>query len=407
MDNWFKSRWFVRGISLFFAIVLYVFVQVEMDQYQNDSRIPDNNEGIQSVENVPINIRIDEDNYVVSGVPEFSTVSLEGPTGTMTATARQQNFDVYVDLQDLEEGTHTVELQHSGVPEELTVYIEPKTIEVTIEERASEEFDVAVDFINSKQLPQGYEVGSSEVSPQKVTITSSREVINKIAIVKVFVDVAGLKENIDNREVPVNVYDASGNELNVKVEPESVAVSAEIKNPSKTVPVTLSTTGDLPEGYSLSSISANVDEAEIFATSDVLEGIEEVSTEEIDMSEITESGTINVGLALPDGANAPELEQVEVTIELEQTRTVEDVSIDVENLEEGQEVSFVEPAEPAMNITVVGNQNVVSELTAEDFQVTVDAGGLESGEHQLPVTIEGPENSEVNGQFDQVTIEIT
>ncbi len=407
MDNWFKSRWFVRGISLFFAIVLYVFVQVEMDQYQNDSRIPDNNEGIQSVENVPINIRIDEDSYVVSGVPEFSTVSLEGPTGTMTATARQQNFDVFVDLQDLEEGTHTVELQHSGIPDELTVYIEPKTIEVTIEERASEEFDVAVDFINTKQLPQGYEVGTAEVSPQKVTITSSREVIDKIAIVKVFVDVADLEENIDNREVPVNVYDASGNELNVKVEPESVAVSAEIQNPSKTVPVTLSTTGDLPEGYSLSSISANVDEAEIFATSDVLEGIEEVSTEEIDMSEITESGTINVGLALPDGANAPELEQVEVTIELEQTRTVEDVPIDVENLGEGQEVSFVEPAEPVMNITVVGNQSNVSELTAEDFQVTVDAGGLESGEHQLPVTIEGPEISEVDGQFDQVTIEIT
>lgn len=407
MDNWFKSRWFVRGISLFFAIVLYVFVQVEMDQYQNDSRIPDNNEGIQTVENVPINIRIDEDNYVVSGVPEFSTVSLEGPTGTTTATARQKNFDVFVDLQNLEEGTHTVELQHSGVPEELTIYIEPKTIEVTIEERASEEFDVAVDFINTEQLPQGYEIGTSEVSPQKVTITSSREVIDKIAIVKVFVDVAGLEENIDSREVPVNVYDASGNELNVKVEPESIAVSAEIQNPSKTVPVTLSTTGDLPEGYSLTSISANVDEAEIFGTSDVLEGVEEIATEEIDMSEITESGTINVGLALPDGANAPELEQVEVTIELEQTRTVEDVPIDIENLEEGQEVSFVEPADPTMNITVVGNQSDVSELTTEDFQVTVDAGGLESGEHQLPVTVEGPENSEVNGQFGQVTIEIT
>lgn len=407
MDNWFKSRWFVRGISLFFAIVLYVFVQVEMDQYQNDSRIPDNNEGIQTVENVPINIRIDEDNYVVSGVPEFATVSLEGPTGTTTATARQKNFDVFIDLQNLEEGTHTVELQHSGVPEELTVYIEPKTIEVTIEERASEEFDVAVDFINTEQLPQGYEIGTSEVSPQKVTITSSREVIDKIAIVKVFVDVAGLEENIDSREVPVNVYDASGNELNVKVEPESIAVSAEIQNPSKTVPVTLSTTGDLPEGYSLTSISANVDEAEIFGTSDVLEGVEEIATEEIDMSEITESGTINVGLALPDGANAPELEQVEVTIELEQTRTVEDVPIDIENLEEGQEVSFVEPADPTMNITVVGNQSDVSELTTEDFQVTVDAGGLESGEHQLPVTVEGPENSEVNGQFGQVTIEIT
>ncbi|SFB08337.1 YbbR domain-containing protein [Lentibacillus halodurans] len=408
MDNWFKSPWFVRAISLAFAIALYVFVQVEIDQYQNDSRLlPNTGADVQTVDNVPVNIRIDEENYVVSGVPEVASVTLEGTTGTVTATARQQNFDIFVDLEGLEEGTHSVTLQHTGVPEELNVYIEPKTIEVTIEERSSEQFDVAVDFINTDQLPEGYEIGQTETDPGQVTITSSTEVIEQIAIVKVFVDVAGITEPIDNREVPVNAYDASGNELNVRVEPESVNVSVDIDNPSKSVPVNVQTTGELSDGYSLSSISANLDEVEVFATNDVLQDIEEVSTEEIELADITESGTIDVGLALPDGASIPDTDTIEVTLELEQTRTFEAVPIDVENLDTGQDISFVQPESQEMDMTVTGNQEDVSELTAEDFNVLVDAAGLEDGEHNIPITIEAPEDVDADGEFEQVTVEIS
>ncbi|HLS09587.1 CdaR family protein [Lentibacillus sp.] len=408
MDNWFKSRWFVRAISLAFAIALYVFVQVEMDEYQNESRLlPNSGADVQTVEDVPVNIRIDDESYVVSGVPEVATVTLEGTRGTLTATAQQRNFDIYVDLEGLEAGTHTVDLQHTGIPEELKVYIEPKTIEVTIEERASEEFDVAVDFINVDQLPDGYEIGESQTDPGQVTITSSKEVIEQIAIVKVFVDVSETTEPIDSREVPVNVYDASGNELNVRVEPENVNASVDINNPSKNVPVNVETTGELPEGYSLSSMSSNTEEVEVFATNEVLQNLEQVSTETIDLADITESGTVEVGLALPDGAIVPDTDTIEVTVELEQTRTFEAVPIDVENLGAEQDVSFVQPEDQAMDLTVAGNQEDVSELAADDFTIFINAEGLEDGAHEVPVTIEGPDGIDVNGEFDQVTVEIS
>ncbi|GAA0594163.1 CdaA regulatory protein CdaR [Virgibacillus siamensis] len=409
MDKWFNSRWFVRGISLVFAAVLYIFVQVEIDQYDNDeSRIfPSGNEEVATIEEMPVSIRIDEENYVVSGVPQTVSVTLEGSASTLTATARQKNFDIYVDLEGLKAGTHTVELKHANVPRELNVYIEPKTIEVTIEERATEEFTVSTDFINTDELPQGYELGKSTVEPKTVSITSSKELIEQIAIVKVFVDVAGLKESIDSREVPVNVYDERGNELNVQMMPESVAVSAEIQNPSKSVPVTLSTAGELPEGYTMSSISANVDKVKIFGTSDVLKGIEKVSTKEINLNDINKSGTIDVGLALPDGAHLKENKNIEVEVELEQTKTLQDVPIEVENAEEGQEVSFIQPDASSIDVTVNGKQEAVSNITAKDITATVDAGGLDSGEHQLPVSFEGPENVELTSELQQVTIEIT
>ncbi|TFJ92385.1 CdaR family protein [Lentibacillus salicampi] len=406
MDSWFKSPWFVRAISLAFAIGLYVFVQVEIDQYQNDSRLETNNSSdAQTVEDVPVNIRIDDENYVVSGVPEAVTVTLEGKTGALTATARKQNFDIFVDLENLDAGTHTVDLQHTGIPDELNAYIEPKTIEVTIEERASEQFDVALDFIG--QLPEGYEIGESQTEPGQVTITSSKEVIEQIAIVKVFVDVSEATEPIDSREVSVNVYDARGNELNVRVEPENVNASVDINNPSKDVPVDVETSGELPDGYSLSSISANTDEVEVFATNEVLQDIDGVSTETIDLADITESGPIDVGLALPDGASVPAIETVEVAVELEQTRTFETVPIDVENLGDGQDLSFTEPENEEMAITVTGDQADISELTADDFTVVADGEGLEEGEHEIPVTIEGPDGIEVNGEFEQITVEIS
>ncbi len=408
MDNWFKSPWFVRAISLAFAISLYVFVQVEMDQYQNESRLlPNSNADVQTIENVPVNIRIDGERFVVSGVPEFAAVSLEGSTGTLTATARNQNFDIYVNLEGLEAGTHTVELKHTGIPDELNVYIEPKTIEVTIEERASKKFPVAVDYINEDEFPEGYQIESSRTEPQQVTITSSKEVINQIAIVKAFVDVAGVKESIDSREVPVKVYDARGNELNTRIEPSSVNVSVTISNPNKTVPVSVATAGELPDGYSLASISANMDKVKVFGTSDVLQNIEEVKTEKIDLTDLNTSGTIDTKLALPDGASVSGDGSVEVTVELERNKTFKNVPVTIENLDDGQDIAFINPETPEMDLNVIGNVDNLSKVSKDDLRIVLDAEGLDNGEHEIPVKISVPDNVNARGEYEQVTIDIS
>ncbi|MFZ3579145.1 YbbR-like domain-containing protein [Virgibacillus sp. DJP39] len=411
MDKWFKSKNFVRIISLAFAILLYVVVSLDLSDSQsgNDSRIPSNESSdIETIEDFPIGIRINEDKYVVSGVPEHATVQLQGSQGVLVPTVRQKNFDVFVDLEGLNPGEHTVEVEYSNIPNDLEVFVEPKEVNVVIKERASEKFSVDVDFINTDKLGEGFELGSTEVEPERVTITSSKDVIDRIAIVKVFVDVAGLEQSIESREVPVKVYDSQGNELNVKnIEPENVTVSAKLLNPSKTVPVAVPTTGDLPDGYSLSSIKANTDEVEVFATSAVLEGIKEVSTEEIDLSDLTKSTTIKTKLSLPDGARVPKTEEIEVKIDLERAKTIKNVSIEVEKLEDGQDISFVKPDDAKTSVTAIGTEESISKLTAEDIQLLVNAEGLGEGEHQVPLTIKGPDNITFKAEMEQVTIEIT
>lgn len=405
MDSWFNSKWFVRAISLFFAVLLFVVVQLEETKFQTDSRIPSSgSDKVETLDNVPVDIRIDSEKFVVSGVPEFVTVSLEGSTGNLTPVIMTRNFEVYVDLRDLGEGKHTVDIDYAKIPSELSVYIEPKTIEVEIEERASDEFDVDVDFINIDQLPEGYELGVPEVKPDTVRITSSRSVIDEIAIVKVYVDVAGLTESINNREVPVNIYDSQGNGLNVRVEPSSVVVSVPIDNPSKTVPLEVATTGELPEDYSLISITPELDELEVFAVSSVLDGLDGLVTEEIDLSEISESGEYEVKADLAEGMNIAE-DSITVVIEIEQTKVIEEVSIGIKN-DNDQEVLFIEPVEEVVDVTAVGNDKDVQELSAKDFKLSIDIGGLEKGEHKVPISIEGPEDIEASIEFEQITIEI-
>src|SRR5699024_6291476 len=201
------------------------------------------------------------------------------------------------------------------------------------EKRSNEEFKVNVDLINEDKLPDGYEIEDVDVNPETVQIQSSESVVDQIAIVKVYVDVDGLTDPIKNREVPVNVYDSQGNELNVSLDPENVEVSAEVNNPSKKVPLSVETAGELPDGYSLDSITPEVDEISVYGTSDSLADIDKAHTEGVDLSNIKESGTIEVDLALPDGISAPDDDPVEVDVQLSQKKTDKHVPIDRKRVE--------------------------------------------------------------------------
>ncbi|WP_217587129.1 CdaR family protein [Lentibacillus saliphilus] len=407
MDKWFRSKWFVRALSLAFAISLYIFVSVEENPNDTDLRFFGGSTETETVTDVPVGIRIDDDNYVVSGVPEFVNATLEGSKSAVTKAVKQRNFDVYVDLRGKKEGDHTVDIEYDNIPGDLSIFIEPKTIDVTIEQRATKEFPVSIDFINEDKLPQGYELGEVTTDPETVVITSSKTVIEQIAIVKVFVDVGGIEQSITNREVPVNVYDSQGNELRVNIEPGNVNVSVEVDNPSKTVPVTVETTGELPEGFELTSIESSTQEVEIFATSNILETIDAIQTEPIDLSDRNESGTFEVNLDLPEGVQVPNGNTIEIDLELEQTKAFEDISINAVNVREGQDVAFVQPNQPVVNITVTGNQRDIAILTKADFNVTVDVDGLDTGTHTLDVSISGPDDFTYTSNLEQVTVEIS
>lgn len=407
MDNWFKSKWFVRGLALAFAILLYVFVGIEAKNTQLDSRfIPSSVDEYHEITNVKVGIRIDSEKFVVSGVPEDVSVTLQGPHSVLTPVARQLNFDVFVDVRGLEEGEHTVKLKHERIPDELDVFIEPSSVDITIEERGTEELDVTVEYINLEEMPAGYELGDVTIDPAVVTVTSSKSVIDQLGMAKVYVDVSGLSESISNRELPIIIYDNQGNSLNVNADPDKASISVDVTNPSKEAKVQVQTANALPEGFSLLSTTPEFTEVEVFGTNDILEGIEQIKTEEIDLSEINETGTIEVDLKAPEGTSL-KIKTIKIEVELEQTKTLEeDFEVEIENEKSDQNVTFKRKEDETARINVVGNEEDVNKLTDEDFRVFIDVDGLKEGEHEVPVIIEGPDTVTYTLDEEKVMIQI-
>lgn len=406
MDKWLRSKWFVSILSLALAVLLYVFVNVEATTSQKDPRYtPNRSDETERVENMPVNIKIDDEKYVVSGVPDDVTVSLEGSASILRPTARQRAFDVFVDLRKLKPGEHTVEVEYANIPKGLKAYIEPKTVDVTIEQRATKTFDVKADYINEDKLPKGYELGAPNIDPNVVKITSSDSVIDQIALVKVFVDVTGLTDSVNKREVPVNVYDHLGNELDVKIEPKNVLVSLDVHNPNKRVPVKLKTEGELPSNFQMSSIKAEPNEVEIYGKKDILKGIDSISTETIDLSKLKESGKLDANLKWPDQVKASK-KTITVTIELKQKKTIKDVTIETTGLAGDREVAFENPKDAVIDVEAEGREEQVSKLASDDIVAKVDLSDLDKGKHTVTISAEGPENVKLTPKTSQATVVI-
>lgn len=404
MDKLFQNKWAIRIMSLIFAVSLYLYVNIETDTAKTDSSvIPGASTEVQVLDGVPLDVKIDADQYVVSGVPEEVTVSLEGKTSVLTPIVRQRNFKVFADLRELGEGEHTVNIEYENIPKNLKTYIEPKSIDVEIEKRASREFAIDVDFVNMDKLPIGYELGDVEVNPETVTIVSSENVIDQIAMVKAYIDVKDLKESIRNREVPISVYDIQGNDLNVRVEPGSVAVSLPVERPSKKVPLTIETKGELPEGFEMKEVEAD-EEIEVFGKKETLNNLDSISTKELDLSKVEKSGEYQVELDFPDDVTANE-EETTVEVELERQKVFEAVDIEVKG-KDSSAVTFVEPDTSKMKVTAKGSDQAVAGLKKADVKAEIDLKGVPDGEHQAKVNITGPEGITYEPEFKNVKVDV-
>lgn len=412
MNDWLNKPWVIRVISLFLAILTFTVISFDNQDTRNadvgnfDSIFNSSQESV-VLEDVPVNIQIDDEQYVVSGVPELITMELSGTLSVVQSTATQRNFDVFVDLNDLGPGDHTVPIEYDGISNRLNVRTDPESIDITIEERGEDEYQVRIDYTNLDAMQEGFEVESATVTPSVVTITSAQSVINRISDVRAVVDLEGIEESTTLDDVPVRVYDNEGNQLNVRIEPNTVTVDLSVINPNKTVPIELETTGELPEGFNLVDIEILDDaEVQLFAASEVLDVIEQIETEPVDLSTLTESTEVTIALDLPEGIRESSIDEVTVRVELEETTEtgLENVEIELDNLSQDLETNFIDPETGRLNVSVSGYPSDLAGVEASDLRLSINLDGLSSGEHELPIEIDAPENVTVALPRDDVTV---
>ncbi|WP_203333916.1 CdaR family protein [Planococcus beigongshangi] len=411
MDKMMDNPWFLRITALLLAFLM--FFSVKADEENANSAA--SNTMTEVIEDVPLEVYYDDTSLMVSGVPDTVDVHITGPNSMVQTTRQIKDFTVFVDLRNLALGEHRVRVQTENISEQLGVRIDPTFLDVTIEERVSQEFKIDPE-LNERLLAEGYVLKSISADPDTVTVSGPKSVIDAISFVKATVtEEPGLNSSV-TKEARVRVLANDLTKLdNVTIEPEVVEVEAVIEEYSKEVPLTLIQTGTAREGITVDEIESKNSTVKIFGPRSVVDAITEYEVE-VNVSGVTMTDTaIEVELPAPEGTSSVDPENIIVDAEISVDETVlapENISaavaasgedankrifssipIEVRGLPNGNEADFLNPEEGTVALVAYGAEKVLESLNIKDFVVYVDAAE-KLGQHELAVEVEGPDEAD-------------
>ncbi|EPD49573.1 CdaR family protein [Paenisporosarcina sp. FSL H8-0542] len=424
MDKMMNSPWFLRITALLLAMLL--FLTIKSDEESLNASTNGNMTDI--IRDVPVEVYYDDENLVVTGVPETVDVTIEGPTSIVQSAKQLQDFTVFVDLRNLNMGQHNVMLQVENVSEKLEVTLDPSYIEVSIEEKITREMRVDAEF-NERLLAEDFIVTGMKTNPERVLITGAKSVVESISFVKATVGgEPGLNKTF-TQEASVKVLDKDLSKLNVTIEPAQVDVTVNIEEYSKEVPIALRQIGPPKEGVIINDLTPSFEYVRVYGNRAVVDALESIKVD-VDVSKLEESKELALKLPVPKGVSRLSESQLEVLVDVTpapkeesveesgqvpaeednevktKSREFADVNVEVKGLNEKDHYAFSQPESGQVLLTVRGESPYIDTLSAKDFQVYVDASTAENGENLLVVTVEGPENVTWTVSSPSVTVDV-
>lgn len=109
MDKFLNNPWAVKVVALLFAFLLYFAVhsaQAPTPKKPGESFFPTSTTDEATLTDIPVKSFYDDENYVVTGVPQTVNVTIKGPTGTVKKVRQVKDFEIYADMQNLKTGRH-------------------------------------------------------------------------------------------------------------------------------------------------------------------------------------------------------------------------------------------------------------------------------------------------------------
>ncbi|MEK4750113.1 CdaR family protein [Niallia sp. FSL W8-0177] len=432
-NNVIGKNWFTKVLSLAFALLLFSYAY-DPNESSTDVNVPGDSETV-ILEDIPVTAYYDTENVVVTGIPKTVTVTLRGPTVHIQQAKLKKDFEVYVNLANANLGSKTVPLQIKDLSDKIKASIDPETIKVTVKEKVTQEFNVEAEF-SSNALAKGYAAGTPKIEPKTVKVTGAKDEIEKIAYVKANVNLDGNTNEAVSQQAKVSVLDGSLNKLNVQVEPEIVEVNIPVKRTSKTVPIKIVEQGKPKDGITIDSITLDKKEATITGPEDVLKDVESTRVE-VDLSKIEKDEELTLPVIISNGVTSVDPELVKVTVkvtaaqqeqeqeqkeddeqanqdseeavttEKTETRMLSNVPITIKGLNSDLEATIAKPKSSSTSLRISGEQNRVRELSVSDFNLYIDLTGMDDGEHEVPIKVNGPDNIDWELATNTASVSIT
>ncbi len=226
------------------------------------------------------------------------------------------DFEAWVDLSDVAPGSgrRSVPIQLRSIDPRVRVLdFEPQNVTIELDQVAQKTVSVQVE---RGEIPVNMSVGPVTVDPPEVRVVGPASVLTRVvsAQATVVVQPSGIDVDQDVELVPIDdVGDAVGQ---VRLEPATARVTIPIFSDRETrqLPVRPLITGSPPAGFDLVAPTVEPRFITVEGDADELAALTFVDTQPIPVTGFSTSRTLEVGLALPNGVVALEVQEVTVTI---------------------------------------------------------------------------------------------
>ena len=368
---------FLLSFAIAFGLWLYVVTNVSVESETTFHDIPVQFEGETALE--------ERDLMITSGTHTTIDLRLQGARVNLTKLS-SQNITIKVDLSRIyDPGTHEVEydiIYPGDVPS--NAFIEqskkPDTITLTVEQWDSKE--VPVHVIYDGFVPEDYldDRDNAMLDHTSIGISGPASVVELIDRAEIYVDMQDRTESI-SQTFQYTLCDVDGNPVDaalITAETAQVRLDLTIQR-FKELPVTytLAEGGGATDSYV--NITLDTPTIRVSGSSSRLEELTEINLGTIHLAQIAEDTVLTYPVKLPEGViNLTGVDEVNVTVEFSGLKTREFIvdNIRVVGVPAGMTYELVTKQ---LTVTVRGPRGMISQMTADDLQVTADISGKTPG----------------------------
>ncbi|MCR4782478.1 MAG: hypothetical protein K5851_07040 [Lachnospiraceae bacterium] len=241
----------------------------------------------------------------------------------------------------------------------------------------------------------GVVVKNVYASPNVITVKGPDKIVSTIDTVKAVTDVTDIGKDITDAVVPV-FLDKKGREVDTSkltFSCDTVKVSVETAS-AKSVKISAETSGTLPEGYTLGSVTVSPETIEVAGDAKALNKLSEIVIpgSVIDLSNITKDmeTTVDISSYLPEGIELVNQDEKDVKVKVKiNSATTKSFDIPTANLTiSGLGMGYTcEFLNPTISVAIKGLQENLAKLDATKITGKVDAQGLTTGTHHVTVVL--------------------
>lgn len=388
-ENWLSKTNTLLFISLFLAIAVFIMIDQKILIFTDNSALV--------LKDQPVNVTYNKEKYVIEGLPETVDITLIGSKTDLYIAKQSSQHDVAIDLTGLKPGTHKVSIKYNQNTGSIEYMVNPSVATVIIYEKVSETRTLSVDVLNKDKLDSKLTISNISYESDKVVIKGAEHQLKEVAQVKALVDINNLPSQevgtFTLKNVPLKAYNDKGEVVDVEIVPETLEVNIELASPSKELPIKVIPEGEVANGYAISTISLNETKLTVYGEAAKLSNLNYIPVK-IDVNGLKSNKDYKVELEKPVGVKSLSITNVTVSVTLDEVanRKIDNVSIEYKNLGENFAVQGMDESATKVTVTLKGVADVINDIALEDISAYIDLKGLEEGEHEVDVKVEGSDN---------------